>query len=150
MQRNITYKNPLTIYIYFTLFLVYESLSTIYVFLPPLLSVLFVLFADAIKKEKLVNIILLIFSLIYFETEYGYLLFSSIIYFLLIYRFVIPFLNQNFNCYACIRLAYVLLAYVGFYFFIFLLSSIFLLPIPDIYYYIVYYIVIEFFIVSLI
>ncbi len=149
MQRSITNQKPLDSFIYIILFMIYESLSSIYLFLPPLLAVLFVLFAKALKKEDSVGIALIVFCLIIFEAEKGYILFSSIIYFLLIYRFIMPKLNQNFSCIFCIKISYILLAYIGFFFFTLLISKVFLLPAPSINYYIIYYIVIEFFIVSI-
>jgi hypothetical protein len=79
----------------------------------------------------------------------GYPLFSSIIYLGLIYKFVIPRLKKNFGCASCIKASYVLLSYVGFYLFLSILSNIFLLPMPSVNYYIIYYMVIEFFIVSI-
>ncbi len=148
MQRSIFNQKPLTLFAYIIVFIIYESLSSIYLFLPPLFAVLFVLFARAIKNDNGVAIFLISFCLIIFEAEKGYLLFSSIIYFALIYKFVLPKLVQNFSCASCIRISYVLLAYVGFFLFSAILAKIFLLPMPSISYYIIYYIVIEFFIVS--
>ncbi len=149
MQRSISNQNPLTPFIYVILFIAYGSLSTIYLFLPPLFAVLFVLFIKALKREDSVSIFLISFCLVIYESQMGFPLFSSIIYFGLIYKFVIPKLKKNFSCASCIKVSYVLLAYVGFYLFLSLLSNIFLLPMPAINYYIIYYIVIEFFIVSI-
>ena len=149
MQRSILNKKPLEIFLYIILFIVYESLSSIYLFLPPLLAVLFILLAKALKSEDIQTIIIISFCLVVFEAEKGYILFSSIIYLLLIFKFVMPKLSQNFSCNACVSFSYILLSYIGFYIFSLLLSNIFLLPIPSINYYVIYYIVIEFFIVSI-
>lgn len=149
MQRSITHKNPVETFVYIILFIIYESLSSVYLFLPPLLAVLFVLFAKALKREDSVGIFLIAFCLVVFEAEKGYMLFSSIIYFLLIYKFVMPKLNQNFSCASCIKISYILLAYIGYFFFTMLIANVFLLSVPSMNYYIIYYIVIEFFIVSI-
>ncbi len=149
MQRNISYKKSLVPFFYILLFIVYSSLSTIYPILPPLLAVLFVLYIKAIKNKDFLFISLVAFCLVIFESNFGYQLFSTIIYFTLAYKFLIPKLVQNFSCNSCIKISYVLLAYLGYYIFLMLLSKIFLLPPPSINYYIVYYIVIEFFFVSL-
>lgn len=149
MQRSITHKKSLAPLLYIALFAIYESLSSIYLFLPPLLGVLFVLFSQSLKKEDSLAVFSLVFCLILFEAEKGYLLFSSVIYFALIYRFVIPKLFKNFSCLSCIKFVKILLVYLGFFIFSLLLSNIFLLPVPSISYYIIYYIVIEFFIVSI-
>jgi len=150
MQRSISNKKSIKNYfIYTILFVVYESLSSIYLFLPPLFGVLFILLISAIDKSDTIAVIFIAFCLVVFESEKGYILFSSIIYLLIVYRFILPKINQNFNCYSCIKISYIILAYIGFYLFNSLFANIFLLPIPSINYYIVYYIVIEFFIVSL-
>lgn len=149
MQRSISYKNPVTPFVYVVLFVIYTALSGIYLFLPPLLAILFVLFADALKRENTIAIVLVSFCLVVFEAENGYALFSTIIYFYILYKYIMPKIIQNFNCNSCIKIVIVLLAYIGFYIFQSILSNIFLLPIPSFNYYIVYYIVIEFFIVSI-
>ncbi len=149
MQRSITHQKPLALFAYIFFFVIYESLSSIYLFLPPLLAVLFVLFAKALKSNNTVSVLLVSFCLVVFEAENGYLLFSTIIYFAIIYKFIMPQLNKNFSCNSCINISYVLLAYLGYYLFCVLLANIFMLPMPSINYYIIYYIVIEFFIVSI-
>jgi len=150
MQRSISNKKPLTPYLYVVLFSVYISLSSIYLFLPPLLSVLFIYFTKAIRREDTIYILLVSLCLIIFEAEKSYTLFSTIIYFTIVYKFIMPKIVQNFSCVFCIRISIVLLSYIGFFLFSLLLSNIFLLPVPSINYYIIYYIVIEFFIVSIV
>jgi hypothetical protein len=88
------------------------------------------------------------FCLLVFEANFGYLLFSTLIYFYLVLKFVIPKIEQNFSCEVCIRLSYIFLAYVGYYLFLVLFANIFMLEIPSWSYYIIYYILIEFLIVS--
>ncbi len=149
MQRSISNKNPLTVFTYILLFIVYESLSSIYLFLPPLLAVLFVLFINALKKEDTLEVFLILFCLIIYEAQMGYHLFSLIIYFSLIYKFVMPKIVQNSNCKSCINALYVLIAYLGYFIFCIFLSNVFLLPAPSINYYIIYYIAVEFFIVAI-
>ena len=148
MQRSITNQKPLILIMYATLFVVYMGLSSIYLFLPPLLGVLFVLFSRSLQQQYVLNIFLVIFCLLVFEAEKGYTLFSSVIFFVLLYRFVIPKLNQNFSCQPCILFMSVSFAYIGFYLFSLLLANIFLLPLPHMTYYIVYYVVIEYLVVS--
>ncbi len=150
MQRSIPNKKSLTDnFSYIIFFIIYESLSSIYLFLPPLFGVLFVLLINALNKNDNITFIFVSFCLLIFEADKGYTIFSSIVYLLLIYKFILPKIIQNVSCYSCIKLLYILLAYLGFYMFNLFLANIFLLPIPSINYYIVYYIVIEFFIVSL-
>jgi hypothetical protein len=148
MQRSISHKNSLEPFIYVLLFVVYGSLSSIYLFLPPLFGVLFILFMQAVKRENTIFLLLVSFCLILYESQMNFPLFSSIIYFTVVYKFIVPKLNKNISCSSCVKFSYLLLVYLGYYFFLALLSNIFLFPMPSINYYIIYYIVIEFFIVS--
>jgi hypothetical protein len=149
MQRSITHKEPLSKIAYIFIFAIYESLSTIYLFLPPLFGVLFFLFHDAIKKEDSLFLIFVAICMVLFEANKGYTAFSTILYFVLAHKFIMPRIIQNFNCSSCIKISYVFFAYTGYYLFSMILSSIFLTSLPEFNYYIIYYIVIEFFIVSI-
>ncbi|MDD2652608.1 MAG: hypothetical protein PHX44_06125 [Sulfurimonas sp.] len=148
MQRSLSYKNPLTPYFYGVLFLFYTALSGIYLFLPPLLAILYFYFSKALKKEDSGVLFLVIFCLLLFEAANGYVLFSTVIYFFLLHKYVVPKITQSFNCAACIRFIVVLLVYLGFFLFYSLLSNIFMFPTPSISYYVIYYIAIEFLIMS--
>lgn len=148
MQRSISHNKSLAPYIYVVLFIIYESLSSIYLFLPPLFGVLFVLFVDALEKEDTISILAISFCLVFFEADKGYVLFTSIIYFVIVYKFIMPKIIQNVSCYSCVKISYILFAYLGFFLFNAILAKIFLLQMPTINYYIIYYIVVEFLIVS--
>ncbi len=148
MQRSLCYQNPLTPYFYGVLFLIYTALSGIYLFLPPLLAILYFYFSKALKKEDSGVLFLVIFCLLLFEASNGYVLFSTIIYFFLLHKYIVPKIMQNFSCATCIRFVVVLLAYFGFFLFYSLLASIFMFPAPNISYYVIYYIAIEFLIMS--
>ena len=148
MQRSISHQKPLTPVGYVLFFILYSSLSSIYLFLPPLLAILFVLFLRALEQEDFLLLMIISVCLVVFEANKGYLLFSTIVYFSLAYKFIMPKIIQNFSCASCIKISYVLVAYIGYYLFLALIANIFLLPLPHIDYYIIYYIVIEFFIVS--
>ncbi len=149
MQRSISDQKPIVPFLYIVLYIIYSSLGSIYPFLPPLLSVLFVLFSRALTRGDSIAVLLISFCLLVFEANYGYLLFSSIIYFYIQYKFIMPKIIKNFSCNSCIKISYVLFTYLGYFAFLTLISNIFLLEAPEINYYIVYYIVIEFFIVSI-
>jgi hypothetical protein len=149
MQRSIFNKNIIIAFSYVFAFIIYTALSSVYLFLPPLLSILFVLFSKAIKKENILHIFLIIFCLIFFESANDYLLLSTIVYFSIIYKYVIPKIVQNTNCNLCIKIAIVLLVYIGFFIFNLISANIFMLPMPSINHYVIYYIMIEFLIVSI-
>ncbi len=149
MQRSISHQKPLVPFLYIALFAIYGSLSSVYLFLPPLLAVLYVLFSSALKRDDLLMLVLVSFCLLLFESNKGYMLFSTIIYFGIVHKFIMPKITQSFSCSSCIKISYVLLAYLGYYIYLVLVSTIFLLPVPEINFYIIYYIIIEFFLVSL-
>jgi hypothetical protein len=149
MQRSILNKKFITLASYVIIFIIYESLSNIYLFLPPLFAVLFVLFARKIKQDDALFVFAISFCLLVYEADKGFVAFSSIIYFAFIYRFILPKIVKNFGCEPCIRISHVLLAYIGFFLFSLLLAKIFETPAPVLSYYIIYYIVIEFFLVSM-
>lgn len=149
MQRSITYKRFITQLIYLVIFVFYESLSSIYLFLPPLFSLLYILMSEALRKNDTLSLFFISLMLLFFEADKGFLVFSSIIYFILIYRFVMPKIEQNFSCYGCVHLFYVVFAYIGYFVFAQFLSSIFLILEPHMNWYMLYYIVIEFFLLSI-
>ena len=136
MQRSISHQKTLTPFVYALLFIVYIGLSSIYLFLPPLLSILYMLFSDAIKREDTIDIVIISFCLIIFEAEKSYLLFSTIIYFILLYKFIIPKLKQVTSCKSCVKFITVVIIYIGFYIFSMVLSNVFLFELPNINYYI--------------
>jgi hypothetical protein len=149
MQRSISNKKPLRYLLYLSAYILYSSLGSIYPILPPLLAVLFALYSSAMQKENIYALSFVLISLLVFEANYGFLLFSSIIYFYILYKLIMPKIRQIISCDICIRFLYVLLTYLGYFLFLVLLSNIFLLEMPSFNYYIIYYIIIEFFLVSL-
>ena len=103
MQRSLTNKKILTTLGIIIAFVLYQSLSSIYLLLPPLLGVLFFYFIRALEKEDLYSLVLIIILLLIFEAEKDFLLFSSLVYFTFIYRFVIPKLRVLINCWFCLK-----------------------------------------------
>jgi hypothetical protein len=148
MQRSITYQNALAGSAFLLLFIVYESVTSIYLLLPPLLGVLFFQFMRSMERQRLGYLFLIIVMLLIYETDKGYLPFSTLVYFTFLYHFVIPKLEQIIQCRWCLKLFYVVLAYLGFWIFTLLLHQMFWLPLPSIDWHIIYYIVIEFVLVS--
>lgn len=149
MQRSISYKNPIAIYLYGILFLIYTALSGVHLFLPPLLTILYFYFSKALKEEQTAALLLSVFCLLLFEAENSYVLFSTIIYFSILHKYVIPKIIKSFSCVACINFIIVLLVYIGYFLFHLFLSNVFLFQLPSINYYVIYYIIIEFLILSI-
>ncbi len=149
MQRNLTYQTALLGFSYFIAYLIYLSMSSIYLLLPPLLGVLFWHYQRSLKQHNFGYLLLVTSMLLTFEVEKGFLLFSGVIYFALFHHFIVPRLKQYINCTGCLNLIYIAMIYLGYLLFIVLVHQIFWLPLPSIDWYIVYYIVIEFLIVSI-
>jgi len=149
MQRSITHQNFIEISLYSIFFIFYSSLVSIYPFLPPMLAVLFFLLSRTLESKDFTLLLFISLCLVVFEANNAYPLFSSIIYFYIVYKLIIPKIEQSISCKSCVRFLYVLIAYIGYFLFMSLIGKIFLLSSPELSYYIVYYIVIEFFLVSI-
>lgn len=147
MQRSLTYQKVLKNLGIIFAFALYQSLSSIYLLLPPLLGVLFFSFMDALKKEDLGAVLLVIVLLLLFEAEKDFLLFSSLVYFTFIYRFVIPRLRVMINCKLCLKVIFLLLAYIGFLIFSYILNQVLWVEPPSFDWHIFYYMFLEFFLV---
>jgi len=147
MQRSFTYKKILTGFGLVFIFMMYQSLSSIYLLLPPMLGVLFFYFIRALEKEDLPKLLLVILLLLVFEAEKDFLLFSSLVYFTFIYRFVIPRLKIMISCQICLKVLLLLLAYLGFVLFSYVLAQVLWVETPTIDWHVFYYMFIELFVV---
>ncbi|MBU0633010.1 hypothetical protein KKA17_10235, partial [bacterium] len=115
--------------------------------LPPLFAVLFVAFINAMKDDDTITLLVISLALVFFEAQKDYILFSSIVYFTFIYRFLVLKLNKYIQCINCIKFLLVLIAYIGYYLFALVLAQMFLLNPPDLNLYVIYYIIVEFVII---
>ncbi|WP_345973932.1 hypothetical protein [Sulfurimonas sp. HSL3-7] len=149
MQRSITYPFYIKALSLFTLYLLYESLSTIYLFLPPLFGVLFFYFIRALDKQEISSLLLVASMLLLYEADKGYLLFSSLVYFTFVYKFILPKLQQMIKCKRCMLFIYVLFAYIGFWVFTLLLQQVLWMELPTLDWHVLWYIAFEFFVVTL-
>ena len=149
MQRSIAYPYYIKAFSLFVLYLLYESLSTIYLFLPPLLGVLFFYFIRALDKQDISLLLLVTLMLLLYEADKGYLLFSSLVYFTFVYKFILPRLQQMIECKRCMLFIYVCFAYIGFWVFTLLLQQVLWMELPTLDWHVLWYIVFEFFVVTL-
>ena len=149
MQRSITYPLYIKAITLFLLYLVYESLSTIYLLLPPLFGVLFFYFIRSLNKQDISLLLLVVILLLVYEADKGYLFFSSLVYFSFVYKFILPKLEQVIECKRCMHLIYIIFAYIGFWLFSLLLQQIFWLELATIDWYVVWYILFEFLLIGL-
>ena len=148
MQRSITYKSALRYALWSLAYAVYVSLGSIYLFLPPLLALLFFFFHESLRRNDSIMLLFIVIDILILEAQKSFLGFTLIIYFLILERFFIPKIEQSINSKHLRNFLYVLLAYGGYILFSALLSQIFLIPGISVDLYILYYIVVEFLIVS--
>ena len=149
MQRSITYPFYIRAIPLFILYVIYESLSSIYLFLPPLFGVLFFYFIRSINKQDIGLLLFVVLLCIVYEAEKGYLFLSSLVYFSFVYKFILPKIDQMIECPRCKYFLYILLAYIGFWLFSLLLEQVFWLEFAKIDLYVIWYIFFEFFLVTI-
>lgn len=85
MQRNIDDKKNIIYILIFTISIFYESLTTIYPFLPPLLGIAFWFFLKALNFNNRLLFFLITIYTIFFEVDHSLPLFSTIFLYLLLY-----------------------------------------------------------------
>lgn len=149
MQRSITYKSTVSDLLWVAVFGIYIALSSIYLFLPPMLAVLGYLYYRALQRHDLFSLIIAAIMLLMFEVEKGYWFGSSLVFFTLISHYVIPKLEQTMQCTMCIKVIFVLLSYVGFSLFLGVVNSILLLPLPSLDWHTLFYMAIEFALIAI-
>lgn len=147
MQRSLPYQNALSQLLLVGAYILYASLSTLYLLLPPLLAVLFVAFYKALNRHDLFGLLIIIMMMLIFEAEKGFWFGSTVLFFTLVSQLMIPKLEQLVQCRACMGTIFVALAYPGYWLFIWTSNKVFLLELPAMEWHIVLYMVIEFLIV---
>lgn len=149
MQRSLTYQNALSHLFWLITFGIYSALSSIYLFLPPMFALLGFLFYRTLERHDLGTLIVFSIMLLMVEAEKGYWFGSSILFFALLSRYVMPKLEQTMRCAACIKVIFVVSAYVGYWIFVWMINSVLLLPIPALDWHILFYMAIEFALIAI-
>lgn len=144
MQRSFSYKKYIRNTALLALFFLYESLGDIYSFLPPLFAVLLILFALTLKNRNAVSFVYICIALLIFEAQKGYIAFSAIVYAFILYKIVIVNISNATNCQSCIKILIVALSYPGYFLFLAILSNIFILPMPQLNFNVIYYMLVEY------
>ncbi|MDD5212204.1 MAG: hypothetical protein PHV62_07300 [Sulfuricurvum sp.] len=150
MQRSITYKSTVSDLLWVAVFAIYIALSSIYLFLPPMLAILGYLYYRALQRHDLFSLIVASVMLLMFEAEKGYWFGSTLVFFTLITHYVIPKLEQTMQCTICIKGIFVLLSYFGFSLFLGVVNSILLLSLPSLDWHVLFYMAIEFALIAII
>ncbi len=122
MQRNIDDKKNIRNFFIFLFLLFYETLTTIYLFLPPLLGVAFWLFLNN-KDSKILNLYILIYTL-FFEADHSLPFFSTYLFFILLKNIFLK-MNKYFLQIFILKVLAVTIFYLTYPIFIFFLHKIF-------------------------
>ncbi|MFA6629450.1 MAG: hypothetical protein AB7U44_11430 [Sulfuricurvum sp.] len=148
MQRSIPYQNIISKLLLIALFIGYISLSSIYLLLPPLLAVLFFAYHDALSKHDLFGLSIVSVMMLVFEAEKGFWFGSTIIFFTLLSRYVIPKLEQVIQCRICMAAIFVLLAYPGYWIYVWIVDQVLLFQLPVLDWHIALYMIVEFLVIA--
>ena len=144
MQRSITYQNALSNLFWIAAFGIYCALSSIYLFLPPMLALMGYLFYRSLTRNDLYSLIIFSIMLLMIEAEKGYWFGSTILFYTLLSHYVIPYLDKTMQCELCIKGIFVASGYLVFWIFITLINGVLLLPLPAFDWHIFLYMAIEF------
>lgn len=133
MRRNsLNLRGVITPLFIFFIAIIYQSLSSIYIFLTPLLGLCFYyLYINFDNYEKSFEKFLVVLYLLYFEIDKGFFLGSSIIFFLLLYKLILKPLNSILICQKCLIVSFVAFSYLGYYLLNVVISFIFNLELPS-------------------
>jgi hypothetical protein len=148
MQRSISYQNVISRLFLVALYVVYVSLSSMYLLLPPLLAILFFFYYDALIKHDLFTLTIVSMMLLVFEAEKGFWFGSTIIYFTLLTHYFLPKIEQMIQCKICMAAILVTLAYPGYWICVWFVNNLLLLSVPAIDWHTWLYMIIEFLVVA--
>ncbi len=132
MQRNSLHKTNLTYFIIFLLLVVYESISSIYLYLTPLFGVAFYfLLINIYKKDHFFPNFLTILYIFIFEVDKGFIPFSFIIFFIIYYFFILDKIEHFFSKKSYKIFFHIFNIYIGYYIINLILSYLFNCEIPS-------------------
>ena len=149
MQRNSIYKTNLKYFFIFLLLIVYESLTSIYLYFSPLYGVAFYFIVKHIySKEYLFRVVLAFLYIFVVEIDKGFIPLSFLLFFAIYYFFIIDKIERFFNEKNYKIFFHILNAYIGYYLVNLILAYLFDFELPsfDIKYFL--YIVTDFLIVA--
>lgn len=148
MQRSLSHQNVISQLFIVALFIGYISLSSIYLLMPPFLAVLFFAYHTALSKHDLFGLLTIVIMLVVLEAEKGFWFGSTVLFFTVLSRYIIPKIEQVIRCRVCMAAIFVALGYPAYWFFIWFVNQLFLLSVPQIDWHILLYMVIEFMVIA--
>lgn len=121
MQRNRVTQKSLNYFLAFALLSLYCFLGDIFLFLPPLLGVMFIFFTQFMTQKRYAKLIFVFSFLIWMECDRGLPLGSLIVFF--IFYYLVIFNSGEFLFRKNMNYAYIVLVYLGFFIFLACLGS---------------------------
>lgn len=149
MQRSRNDQNPLTWFLLTAAFAAYEALSMRYLFFPPLFGLLLFWYIRALDTQRTDIFIALLVMFVFAEAAKGYPMLSMLFFYTLSYFLLLPKLTAVMSCRLCLNGIIVIYAYFGYWAFLLLLSNMFAFAAPHFDFRIIFYVLIEFFLVGL-
>ncbi len=149
MQRSITYQNALSNLFWVVAFAMYSALSSIYLFLPPMLALMGYFFYRSLLRNDLYSLVIFTIMLLMIEAEKGYWFGSSILFFILMSHYILPYLEQTMRCKLCIKALFVASSYLLFWVFLTMIDGVLLLELPAFDWHAFLYMVIEFALIAM-
>ena len=114
MQRIRTDYRPLETVFWFGALIIYESLCTLYAYLPPMFGLVL---AYLYVKDDEKTYFFVFAYLLFFEANHSHIIFSTWLYAWIFMKFIMPLAEENIVCKRCLHVLAIFVAYIGFYFF---------------------------------
>lgn len=148
MQRSFSYQDALNQLLLVGAYVVYISLSSLYLLFPPLLALLFFAYYRALARHDLAGLLVVIFMLLFFEAEKGFWFGSTVLFFTFLIHYFVPKIEQVLQCRICMAAIFTLFAYPGYWLFMWTGNQVLMLEVPAIDWHMGLYIVVEFLILA--
>ena len=144
LQRDSSYKRAVTKIAAAIGLIFYESLTSVYPFLPSFFGLFFCYLLFFVNsKVRFYEVIYIFFYLFIYEIDKGFYLFSFDIFFIIYYNFVANEIRKYIYCKWCLAAFYVISGYLGYYLINAVFSFILNEPAPSLGYNYIIYILID-------
>lgn len=144
MQRSFSYQKTLILIGWTVVFAVYLSLSSIYLFLPPMLAVLYYGYYRSYLKQDLSVLIAIIAMLLLFEAEKGFWFGSSVLFIGFVSHYIMPKIEQMTRCENCIKAMFIGFSYIVYWLSVWISSKIFFFASPSLDWHVILYMLVEY------
>ena len=128
MRRNSLDKSNLRFFFLVIGLVVYIALSDIYYWLPPLFGIIYVFAQEYYERQELNTFYFIAPFMIFFEASKGLPIFSTLMFFVLSFVFVVPFVRKYFGFSKILVPFFIVYAYFGYFGLMWLLGQVFDYP----------------------